>query len=77
MVFITILLGIVAYIFAIVGVIFFESYTLSGRDDLLFPQSFRSVSPHKLNYRVLSHNYIIHRIILKTSCQLNSDSMFM
>ena len=41
MVFITILLFTVTYIFAIAGVIFFESYTRSNRQDLVFHQSFR------------------------------------
>ena len=41
MVFITILLFTVAYIFAIVGVIFFDSYTSSSREDLLYRHSFR------------------------------------
>ncbi len=41
MVFITLLLFTVTYIFAIAGVIFFESYTRSNRQDLEFHQSFR------------------------------------
>ncbi len=41
MVFITVLLCIVAYIFAVVGVIFFDSYSSSEREDLLYTQSFR------------------------------------
>ena len=41
LVFITILLFTVAYIFAIVGVIFFDSYTSSSREDLLYRHSFR------------------------------------
>ena len=41
MVFITLLLFTVTYIFAIAGVIFFESYTRSNRQDLDFHQSFR------------------------------------
>ena len=43
MVFITILLFTVTYIFAIAGVIFFESYTRSNRQDLEFHQSFRFI----------------------------------
>ncbi len=41
MVFITVLLCIVAYIFAVVGVTLFESYSSSDRQDLNYPQSFR------------------------------------
>ena len=44
MVFITILLFTVTYIFAIAGVIFFESYTRSNRQDLVFHQSFRLIA---------------------------------
>ena len=44
MVFITILLFTVTYIFAIGGVIFFESYTRSDRQDLVFHQSFRFIA---------------------------------
>ena len=43
MVFITILLFTVAYIFAVIGVIFFESYTSSDRTDLIYKKSFRLV----------------------------------
>ena len=42
MVFITILLFAVAYIFAIVGVVFFESYSIPDRPDLNYQHSFRS-----------------------------------
>ena len=41
MVFITILLFAVAYIFAIVGVVFFESYSIPDRPDLSYHHSFR------------------------------------
>lgn len=41
MVFITILLFAVAYIFAIVGVVFFESYSIPDRPDLNYHHSFR------------------------------------
>ena len=41
MVFITILLFAVAYIFAIVGVVFFESYAIPDRPDLTYHHSFR------------------------------------
>ena len=45
MVFITILLFAVAYIFAIVGVVFFESYSIPDRPDLSYHHSFRWVNP--------------------------------
>ena len=45
MVFIAILLFAVAYVFAIVGVVFFESYSISTeRDDLVYHRSFRPVT---------------------------------
>jgi cation channel sperm-associated protein 2 len=43
MVFITILLFAVAYIFAIVGVVFFESYSIPDRPDLNYHHSFSSL----------------------------------
>ncbi|CAI8038457.1 Cation channel sperm-associated protein 2, partial [Geodia barretti] len=43
MVFITILLFAVAYIFAIVGVVFFESYSIPDRPDLNYQHSFSSL----------------------------------
>ena len=52
MVFITVLLFTVTYIFAIAGVIFFESYSRSDRQDLVFHQSFR----YGVIYTVMSHN---------------------
>lgn len=45
MVFITILLFAVAYIFAIVGVVFFESYSIPDRPDLSYHHSFRYTYP--------------------------------
>lgn len=41
MVFITVLLCIMAYIFAVVGVTLFASYSSSERNDLTYSQSFR------------------------------------
>ena len=48
MVFITILLFAVAYIFAIVGVVYFESFSIPDRPDLSYHHSFRSThnTPH-------------------------------
>ena len=61
MVFITILLFAVAYIFAIVGVVFFESYSIPDRPDLNYQHSFRSDSSCKrLKCCNCGTNYKLH-----------------